>query len=368
MTAPRELARAHLETRKRLAKSTAAYGVGLWRDVDSANLTASWLRLVGQLLGKLRTAQLDAAATAEAFTATVLEAQGATPASGGVLVPSALAGIASDGRDLASLLLNPVIAAKIAIRKGATNSRAMATGQASLDMLLRTQVADAGRVADGIAVTVRPSTEYVRMLDPSRGTPCSRCIILAGRRYRSLDAFERHPDCHCVHVPVIEDEPDSIHTDPQAYFASLTEQQQNKIFTNAGAQAIRDGADMNQVVNARRGANGLSPAGARITAAERAALGNGRLRATTVYGQEVFITTEGTTRRGIAGKRLISRRGEVQVVEAEAVTRLSRAGPVQRTVKRASAKTPRLMPESIYQLAASREDAIRLLKRFGYII
>lgn len=42
-------------------------------------------------------------------------------------------------------------------------------------------------------------------------------------------------------------------TGPGDYFESLDRAEQDKIFTKAGAQAIRDRADINQVVNARRG-------------------------------------------------------------------------------------------------------------------
>jgi hypothetical protein len=31
------------------------------------------------------------------------------------------------------------------------------------------------------------------------------------------------------------------------------------------------------------------------------------------------------------------------------------------------AQGPRLMPESIYDLASDRDDAVRLLRRFGYV-
>lgn len=135
----------------------------------------------------------------------------------------------------------------------------------------------------------------------------------------------------------------------------MSQAEQNRIFTRAGARAIRDGADMNQIVNARRGAAGLSVPG-RLTAEEQRMLrggrDRGRLTRQPVYGQEVFTTTEGTTRRGLAGRRLGA--------WSEDATR-------RRGARYRSARTPRLMPESIYELAEDREDAVRLLRRFGYI-
>lgn len=114
---------------------------------------------------------------------------------------------------------------------------------------------------------------------------------------------------------------------------------------------------MGQIVNARRGALGLTPAGARITGPEARILRGGRerghLQATDVYGRQLLVTTEGVTVRGTAGVRLGAR---------ETGTR--KPGDRYR-----SAKTPRLMPESILQIAGDdREEAIRLLKRFGYIL
>jgi hypothetical protein len=81
-----------------------------------------------------------------------------------------------------------------------------------------------------------------------------------------------------------------------------------EIFGVDGAQAIRDGADMGRVVNARR---------------------NGGVRKGQLFGKSAFTTTVGTGRGG--------RRG------------------------------PRIMPETVYSIARDRADAIRLLKLHGFI-
>ncbi|NBE80322.1 hypothetical protein [Micromonospora rubida] len=159
-----------------------------------------------------------------------------------------------------------------------------------------------------------------------------------------------------MHVPAREDTAEAVQTNPKAYFDSLSRTEQDKAFTAAGAESIRLGADISQVVNARRGALGLTPAGARITADEARALRGGRdvgrLQARDVYGRQVFTTTEGTTVRGQAGVRLGARENGAR-----------RSGGRYR-----SARTPRLMPESILAAAGgNRDEAIRLLRRFGYI-
>lgn len=332
--------------RQRLAATLERRGRDEWRSLRGE--LSGWPMLSLRLAALLASAQQAAASGADAYVESVV---GETEAAGAVSA-AALAGVASDGRPLESLLQQPAIATRVAMAQGATRTEGFAVGEASLRMILRTQVADAGRVADGVAIAARPGVGYVRMLV---GKSCSRCAILAGRFYRWNAGFRRHPRCDCIHVPAKGEQAaqsEGLVSDPKEYFESLSKSEQDRIFTKSGAQAIRDGADMNQVVNARRG---MSYAGARITAEERRLLVGGdraRLRRTNVLGQDVFTTTEGTTTRGIAGTRLGARE-----------TGKKRGGDRYRR-----AQVPRLMPESIYELASSREDAIRLLKRFGYIV
>lgn len=299
MPAGTELAQARYATQRKLALDTADAGAELWRQVDFANLTGSWSSLLSRLWGILTGAQLAAAQGADAYVAAMLDAQGVVVEPLGVLRPSALAGFASDGRNLLSLLLNPVVATKEAVRVGAGRTEALAAGRASLDMTLRTQVGDAGRVAEGVAIATRPRTGWVRMLV---GSSCPRCVILAGRFYRYSSGFLRHPQDDCISIPAVEDTAGDYRTDPQKAF----EEGHVHGLSEADAQAIRDGADMAQVVNARRGM--------------------------TVAG----LTREGTSRRGLAGARL--------------------------------GAAPRLTPERIYREARSRQDALQLLRMNGYIV
>ena len=152
----------------------------------------------------------------------------------------------------------------------------------------------------------------------------------------------------------MEDVADDLRTDPQEYFDSLSPDDQDKYFTKAGAEWIRLGADIGQVVNARRGARGLSQPG-RLTAAEQRALRGGkrgRLERVDVYGRQVAVTTEGTTVRGVAGKLLVETGGTTRDPGA----------------RHRRARTPRLMPEALIELAdGDRDEAVRLLRRFGYL-
>jgi hypothetical protein len=248
---PEQVALAHQRARAKLSRDLAREAKRLWRQVDPASIRGSWRPLAARLLIWLTGAQLVAAQSAEPYVGDVLAAQDANAVPAGQLIARSLAGVASDGRDLASLLVQPAIGALTAIGSGVSQDRAMATGYATLDMIVRTQVADAGRVADGVALASRPqATGYVRMVV---GNTCSRCIVLAGRWYRWNTGFERHPNCDCVHVPAAENAAGDLRTDPKLAFASMTAAEQDQTFGKAGAQAIREGADIGRVVNARRG-------------------------------------------------------------------------------------------------------------------
>lgn len=320
MAPPPEAAVEQRARLRRLGAMTAAEGRRLWRQVDVNDIVDGWRRRLARLLVVLTEAQRQAAAGADAYVAEALAELGQAAGSGLRVVPEALAGIASDGRPLDTLLEQPARLAVAALAGGRSPERAMAAGEASLVMIARTQVADAGRVAEGLAIAARPGAGYTRLLVGT--TNCPRCVVLAGRFYEWNDGFLRHPQCDCVHVPTAEVQAGDLMTNPRDYFDSLSSAEQDATFGEAGARAIRDGADIAQVVNARRG-----------------------MRTAAVFGREgVQITLEGTTRRGVAGRRLI----------AEGA--------------RSGGGVVRLMPEQIYEEATDRDHALRLLWRNGYLL
>jgi len=83
------------------------------------------------------------------------------------------------------------------------------------------------------------------------GATCNRCIILAGRWYRWSAGFERHVRCDCVSVPAREgDEP---LTSPEAIYADLTPEERSRAGWSRDEQAaIALGADLAQVTNIHR--------------------------------------------------------------------------------------------------------------------
>lgn len=299
MSSLSEVAVDHAGFRRRIVRAVAGEAAGLWALVDPFRIRQSWLLSLARLMVLVTGAQRAAASRADTYLDDVLDAQDIALTRRGSVAVAALSGIASDGRDLEQLLYQPAIAALTGIRRGAPVRDALAGGAAVLDMVVRTQIADAGRVADHVALVARPQvTGYVRMLV---GRSCSRCALLAGRRYTWRADFNRHPRCDCTAIPAREDTADDLRTDPKLYFNSLPAAEQNRLFTKAGAEAIREGADISQVVNARKGM--YSAAGGRLL-----------------------------TRTGVQGGRV------------------------------------RLMPEQILRQAdGDRDEALRLLRRFGYL-
>ncbi|GLY21686.1 hypothetical protein Misp04_14180 [Micromonospora sp. NBRC 101691] len=201
----RTVALDHYRRRRRLADALAAVAARLWRRISPDDIARSWATALVDLVPVTNAAQLAAARVADAYLDAVLDAQGIDPTAEARVVPAALAGVASDGRPLASLLYEPAIGTLKAIGAGATVERALAGGFASLDMMVRTQVADAGRAADQVAMVARRRAGgYTRMVV---GRTCGRCVVLAGRWYAYNAGFDRHPRCRpgataCTFHPV----------------------------------------------------------------------------------------------------------------------------------------------------------------------
>lgn len=316
----------------------------LWRSIDHAAVLPSWRDRLPQLVAMIASMQVIAAQTADTYVSEALGAQDLERPPEGQINPYGLAGVASDGWPLASLLVLPAVETVRLMQQGMPTARAVAAGQASLEMAAGTQVGDAFRIADSVAGAARRVTTYVRVLGPR---PCSRCIMLAGE-ISWKTAFRRHPNCACSTLPTTATRGREYETDPKMYFESLSEAEQDRIFTAAGAQAIRDGADMNRVVNARRRASGMRSASDYERSRRR------RSRRGTEWAQ--LTATEGT----VTGRGRLQRRSTLagdHFVTFEDPISLPGGGVA-----------PRLMPESIYEIAEDRDHALRLLRRHGYIL
>lgn len=329
---------------RRLSSAAILASRRAWTRISPDRILSEWEQAVARLLPVFTTLQLQAASAGAEYGHDTLAAQGLRSEPDATVRPEAFVGWASDGRVLETLLLAPLAPVRQALLEELPLQDAVNRGQASLERIAHTQIGDAGRSAAGVDIVTRPNVGWIRMINPPT---CSRCLILAGRFYRWNAGFDRHPRDDCVHVATNADAArrEGLIDDPNAYFRGLSRDEQDRMLGKAAAQAVRDGADLNQVVNARRG-----------------------MQTAQVFGQELQITTEGTTTRGFAGQRLIAEGARVSREQAEFVRRRSRFGEVGRRVSRQRVQTPRLTPESIYRFAKDREDALRLLKRFGYIL
>lgn len=335
-----EASAAYYREQQRLTVATLALTRSTWSRMTE-DFDGSWTAVGPRLTVTAMSAQLGAGRTAEPYMSAVLDELGIRDDPAGEVQPRALVGAAGDGRPVDSLLYGAVVRAKESVAAGAPAPAALDRGGRWLDMAVQTLVADTARAAVSVALTARPAvTGWVRMLNPPS---CGRCAILAGKAFRWNQGFARHPRCDCRHIPSTEQVAGALTTDPRAYFASLSAAEQTKHFGTAGARAVRDGADIGQVVNARRGMTTAS-----------------------VGGRQLRVTTEGTTRRGVAFQAL-SRRGTQQEA-AGVATRITSTGPELREITRTRARAPRLMPEQVYDLVGDdRREAIRLLRANGYL-
>lgn len=312
----------HHRLQARLAAIASRNAVAEW-DLVPLEALDTWRP---QRLARQVTAlQLLGSRNADPYVTAALTEQGINPAASGRVNASAFIGTAGDGRSLVTLLDEPRIQAKTAIGQGTEAVAAWESARASLQRMAVTAVQDATRVATGVATTARRHADgQVRQLNPPS---CSRCAILAGRWYRWDAGFDRHISCDCIGIPVSEDVAGDMTTDPEAAVRAG----QVTGLSRAEMKAFNEGADLNQLVNIHRG--GIHTAG--------------------VYGRTIKYTTEGTTRRGIAGQLLERSGSPVQKIAGQRYRRVA---------------VPRLTPEQIYRDAADRESALALLRRFGYIL
>jgi hypothetical protein len=346
MASPNELATAHQVARNRVTSAATVRALRLWRQMNPTDLDRSWDALAPALVTQVTLAQVAAANQSAGYMRGVSAHYGGAPA--GAIVPEAFGGVMLDGREVGPAMFGAVTTTKDLVGKGYTVPRAFEVGASFLATIVGAAVSDMGRQADNTAATARHFTRYVRVLSPGA---CSRCAILAGVGDYSKP-YKRHPRCKCTSWPLLVDGednpmPEGMYETPGQYFESMTEAEQNRVFTNAGAYAIREGADPISVVNARRGYFGAAP----VNGPPR------RLRPVTIGRKAdgspltVFATDEGTTARGAFAK-----------AEGRAKLSAAKQGRYRRTT------SIRLMPEQIQIMAGDNPERAReLLTRYGYM-
>lgn len=292
-----EAVRAHYLAQLRQAEAAVILASRVWRGMDADDLDGSWPATASRLTAIVTAAQVGAAAAGATYVQRTLEELNQVTDAAGEVVAARFGGVASDGRDLSSLLYSAVVHVKLGRGSGMLPLQALGVGRRSVEMITRTQVADAGRGAESVAIAARPGIGYTRMVSPPC---CQRCAVQAGRWFRWNEGFLRHPRCDCRHVPTGE-------ADAGGLVATI-DPSQIRDLTRAQRKAIGEGADLNQVINAhRRGTR----------------------------SKDGMTTSEGTTRRGVAGQRGARRR---------------------------------LTPEAIYRVSSTRDEALTRLRDNGYLL
>lgn len=334
-----DVAEAHQARLAGIIDTAEARALKSWKRMDFANLDGSWAVIAQDVTTDAMAAQFAAVTTADKFTDKLSKAYGFDARSSRI-DPEAFIGVDGSGRALGSLLHGAVTTTKQAIGAG-LGPRAMEAGASYLASMLSTAIADISRSANQVSGISKGYSTCARVVEPGA---CSRCVVLAGAT--QFGPFKRHPRCRCTVQPIPGGS--DYAKGPEDVFASMSKADQDRVFGEGSAQAIREGSDLISVVDARRGARrGISTAGKGVR--------SGQLRLTTVgYRADgsairVYTTGEGTTVRGAFGR---SNRdfGTVRLNG-------SRYSSTART---------RLMPESIMELTKDSAERRILLQDAGY--
>jgi hypothetical protein len=325
----------------------------LWQRMNFDTLDASWAILAPAMLQQSNAAQLAAAKTSDGYVSSLSSAY-EFDQDAARIIPESFVGLDGSGRPMESLLHGAVTTTKEAVGSGFGRVQSLEAGASYLAAMYKTGLADLGRAADLTASTGKGYTHYVRVVNPGA---CSRCAILAGKD-SFQNAFKRHPACKCTTAPVVMDgtiTPPGLHSSPDDHFASLSTTEQDRIYTKGGAEAIRSGAKVQDVVNSRRGAAGISTSNGigRQTAAN-----SGRRMTRTRIGTDAagnpimgYTTTEGTYRGNFRSTQ-------------------NRIGVGSQRIngnRYSAAKRVRLMPESIVGMTDDLPTRQLLLRDAGYL-
>ncbi|MGP5578656.1 hypothetical protein ACTXPR_10885 [Corynebacterium flavescens] len=332
--------RAHESARGDVIRELLVWLATVWPPGRAMDPAVWFHRFADIYAEKTTMAQLEAVLLASWSVDAALRSQGADDVSAGEIIPIMLASVDGVGRPVLGQAYASagVVGGAVAGAVDAGESPTVALSQAwrsaglSLAVATQTMVSDSSRAAKSVRMLSRNSS-WVRVLTPPS---CSRCAVLAGKTFASAMAdFNRHPGCDCTQMPAVgRNSPmvSKLSYSADDYFHSLSTAQQDRIFTKAGAKAIRDGADVAQVVNSRRGMTLASDA----------------------PGARRSVTTEGITKRGWASRYLRESYGaKLQKQPGSRYQRMDK---------------PRLMPEQIYRIAGGdRDRALSLLHSNGYL-
>lgn len=267
--------RTHERLSDRAGERASEAALGAWSEVDPGRISESWEPVIPALAAAVAREQTRVADSAVRTSRDVSVETGQYRLPEAFHDPRELVGRGSEGVPLEDALYAPAIGVKSRIRSGAPVAEAMLYGASAVVSLASTIVADTGREAMQMDMVTRKQAGYVRVVEAGA---CKRCIVQAGKFFRWNAGFLRHPSCRCVHMPAkskdwAEDE--GWYADPYEAFRAMSKAEQRRVFSEYGAKAIRDGADISQVVNATGPRSGMY-AGGRMTREGTTRFGNFR--------------------------------------------------------------------------------------------
>lgn len=357
MSLQSDIAQKHQQDRIRITRQAQARTMQIWSAASQQDLDMSWNVLASRMVATVTAAQVASAKLATPYLDAFDKSYG-RDAPSFELAPDAFGGVMLDGRALGPAMYTVVTTTKSGILAGMGAHQAFRAGMTALGVVVGAAVQDMGRQGDLTLMNARTYTRYVRVCS---GQACSRCAILAGMA-SSREAFRRHTCCECDAAPVevkyvdrkeTHHVPDGFFMSPEDFFDSLSKADQDRVFTKAGAEAIRAGANPVSVVNARRGAYGIGYNSHYYTPVEHSGR---RLQKITVGMKpdgsplQVYATGEGVTGRGRYGR-------------AERL----RVGVSTSTDTYRKTIAIRLMPEQLVVMAHGDAAKLRdLLIRYGY--
>lgn len=219
----------------------------LWERIDPAGDWAEqWLALLPSAVVLVGSAQVGAATDGAAAVGLTLNQSGYPEKPLGVAVPAAFAGWmeAPDTEDVVRLdvaLYAPLIHARLATgdEKGM-----LLAGRARLEAIAQTAVADAARQASGVQAVATERT-VATWYEPA--PYCQRCAVLIGKRVKPTTRFARHPRCDGQVQIMSQRDASKLPTVTPDQVTDLNRWQR---------QALDDGADFNQVINANSAPRG----------------------------------------------------------------------------------------------------------------
>lgn len=228
----------------------------LWGRVG-AEFDEDWYPLIPAAAEAVAIAQKAAVITAAAYTPSVLAAAELDALPVGDIDTQAFAGINRWGNPLPQVLAGATTKAKNLVQHGAPLALALKQTSTWLGGTALTLVSDAGRQVVAADIAQRPQLDgYTRFLN----TPsCNRCIILAGKFFRWNEGFQRHPRCDCQHFPSKSEAwalAEGFVDDPYDAFNRMSRAEQDRVYGENDAEAIRNGGDIYRVTNIR--ARGLA--------------------------------------------------------------------------------------------------------------